>query len=205
MERRREGSNAGNLPAGAPAIHLQGPKPQRGHPAGERMQLSVRLSTAQSLQEIFELVKEAVWNALRAEQAGLMVGLAELGVGPQQVLGAFYSPEANTIVINRTIVDGLNRLGNRKLYNSYCFYILLHEYLHSCGFYDEMENRQIVAALTANEFGLDHDVTRLATTHDAMRKVIQISMATRSRNVLPSPEGIEFVSGIDRSNTNYIS
>ncbi len=185
MERRREESK--NLPA------------------GEQAQLSARLSKAQSLQEIFELAKEAVWKAMRVEQAGLMVGLAELGVGPQRVLGAFYSPEANTIVINRTIVDGLDRLGNRKLYNSYCFYILLHEYLHSCGFYDEMENRQIVAALAANEFGLDHDVTRLATTNDAMAKVIKISLVAKGRDMLPAPEGIEFISGIDRSNTNYIS
>ena len=171
---------------------------------GNVSSLSARLADAESLQDVFKLVKEAVWKSMRVEQAGLMVGLAELGIGHQSVLGAFYSPEANTIVINRTIVDGLDRLGNRKLYNSYCFYILLHEYLHSCGFYDEVENRQIVAALAASQFGLDHDVTRLATMNDALKKVIKISMVGKGRDMLPASEGIEFVSGIDRGNTDYI-
>ncbi|MBI2144819.1 hypothetical protein HYU18_00690 [Candidatus Woesearchaeota archaeon] len=186
MERRKEGNE---FPAGEEA---------------DAASLSARLARANGIQEIFELVKEAVWKAIRVEQAGLMVGLAELGIGQDSVLGAFYSPEANTIVMNRTIVDGLVRLGNQKLHNSYCFYILLHEYLHSCGFYDEVENRQIVAALAANEFGLGHDVTKLATINDAMRKVVRISAIASRRGLLPSPEGIEFVSGIDRSNTNYI-
>src|SRR3989338_1390300 len=120
-------------------------KKESNLPAGMELPTAAKLRNAPGLQDIFELVKGVVWRAFRIDQAGLLVGLAELGVGPRTV-GAFYSPGANTIVINRTVMDGIGRLHDRELFNSYCFYILLHEYLHSCGFYDEAENRQVVAA-----------------------------------------------------------
>ncbi|MBI2141434.1 hypothetical protein HYU16_03345 [Candidatus Woesearchaeota archaeon] len=176
--------------------------------SGENMRIAARLRDAQSLQDIFELAKEAVWKHLKVDQAGLMVGLAELGIRPEAVLGAYYSPDANTIVINRTVMNQVKQLADQQLYNSYCFYILLHEYLHSCGFYDESENRQIVAAIAAQEFGPDHSVTKFATTDDAMLKLIRAGMLSnmeRKDNISAAADaGIEFVEGIDRSNTNYI-
>ena len=178
--------------------------------ADEKMRLVGRLRDAQTLQELFELVKELVWKHMRADQAGLMVGLADLGISPEAVLGAFYSPDANTIVMNKTVMNHVKKLADPMLFNSYCFYILLHEYLHSCGFYDENENRQVVAAIAAQELGPDHAVTKLATTNDAMLKLIRegiMSSKGASDNLSAAAEmtGIEFVEGIDRRNTNYIS
>lgn len=179
-----------------------------------------RLTASQSLQDIFELVKEVVWKALQTDQAGLMLGLAELGIGSQGILGAFYSPDANTIVMNKTVMNHVRKLADPLLYNSYCFYILLHEYLHSCGFYDENQNRQIVAGIAAECFGPDHTVTKLATAPEAMLRLIQASlMSSKGKDNLSGKDeseinddndnissdgGIEFVEGIDRRNTNYI-
>ncbi len=162
--------------------------------------IAEKLSGCESLQEIFELVKEAVWKILRIDQAGLMLGLAELGIAANGVLGAYYSPEANTIVMNKTVMAHLKKLSNEQIYRSYCFYILLHEYLHSCGFYDENQNRQIVAAIAAQEFGQGHPVTKLATVPEAMIGLIKGASVQP-----PGLSDIEFVEGIDRSNTNYIS
>lgn len=160
-----------------------------------------KLANAQSLQDIFELVKETAWKSLKVEQAGLMVGLAELGIGSQGVLGAFYSPDANTIVMNKTVMTQLKGRASVELYNSYCFYILLHEYLHSCGFYNEAENRQIVAAMAAQAFGHGHPVAKLAETPNAM-----LGLLSNAQPQAPDEFGnVEFVEGIDRSNTNYIS
>lgn len=173
------------------------------------MKIAAKLRSAQSLQEVFELVKEVVWKRLRADQAGLMVGLAELGISAEAVLGAYYSPDANTIVINKTVMSSVNALDDGLLYNSYCFYILLHEYLHSCGFYDENENRRVVAAIAAQEFGPGHAVTKLATTSDAIVKLIREGIMSgkggRSGMSGTADAGIEFVEGIDRRNTNYIN
>ncbi len=172
-----------------------------------------KLAASQGLQDLFELVKEVVWKALQRDQAGLMLGLAELGIGGQRVLGAFYSPDANTIVMNKTVMSHVKKLADPLLYNSYCFYILLHEYLHSCGFYDESQNRQIVAAIAASCFGPGHAVTKLATAPEAMLKLIGDSFQASGdkpggpdefSDELASESGIEFVEGIDRRNTNYI-
>ena len=180
--------------------------------ADVKMRLAAKLRDARSLQDVFELAKEAVWKHLRVDQAGLMVGLADLGISAGSILGAYYSPDANTIVINRTVMNQVKQLADQQLYNSYCFYILLHEYLHSCGFYDENENRQIVAAIAAQELGQDHIVTKLATTNDAMLKLIKTGiMSGKGGNdslsataTATAETGIEFVEGIDRGNTNYI-
>ena len=178
-----------------------------GDDASEGASIRRKLTNSQSLQDIFELVKELVWKVLKVDQAGLLLGLAEMGIGPQGILGAYYSPDANTIVINKTVMNRVMKLSDPLLYNSYCFYILLHEYLHSCGFYDESQNRQIVAAIAADSFGPDHAVTKLATTQDAMLKLIQTSFQSGSTEAeMSQPDsGIEFVERIDRRNTNYIN
>lgn len=180
-----------------------------GDEAGEGLLFHRKLKDSQSLQDIFEVVREAVWKALRVDQAGLLLGLAEMGINRQAVLGAYYSPDANTIVMNRTVMDRIRKIADPLLYNSCCFYILLHEYLHSCGFYDEGENRQIVAALAAECFGPDHAVTKLATTDDLMIGLIrQGALAGGEENekiAAGAAMGIEFVEGIDRRNTNYIN
>ncbi|MBI2144191.1 hypothetical protein HYU17_03510 [Candidatus Woesearchaeota archaeon] len=183
----------------------------RGSP-GSSSSVSEQLISAGSLQDIFRLVKKVVWKHLRTDQAGLMVGLAELGVSREGILGAYYSPDANTIVVNRTVMSKLRETANTELYNSYCFYILLHEYLHSCGFYDENENRQVVAAMAVQELGHEHFVTKLATTNDAMLKLVKAGFMG-GKGAFPvaaaaaeeTGAGIEFVEGIDKANTNYIS
>ena len=176
-----------------------GSMPESG--TGSSASFAEKLANAQSLQDIFELVKETAWKSLKVDQAGLMVGLAELGISSQGVLGAYYSPEGNTIVMNKTVMTQLKRRASVELYNSYCFYILLHEYLHSCGFYDENENRQIVAAIAAQAFGHDHPVAKLAATPNAM-----LGLLSNAQPQAPDEFGnVEFVEGIDRSNTNYIS
>ncbi|MBI2137048.1 hypothetical protein HYU12_00860 [Candidatus Woesearchaeota archaeon] len=165
-----------------------------------------KLEKSQGLQDIFELVKEIVWKSLKVEQAGLLVGLAELGITPQRILGAFYSPEANTIIMNRTVMNSVKHIPEQQLYKSYCFHILLHEYLHSCGFYDEAQNRQIVAAITEQAFGDNHFATKLATTPDAMPSLMRKSLTATGIQGENLPDyGIEFIEGIDRENTNYIN
>ena len=85
------------------------------------------LKKAKNLADIFDLVKVVVKNYLNADQAGLLLGLSDLGSYGQSYLGAFYSFDANTIVINKR---PLNKIKQTKpnLYNPYIFHVLLHEY-----------------------------------------------------------------------------
>lgn len=164
-----------------------------------------RLRKAEGLQELFGLAKEIAWKFLKVEQAGLMVGLAELGIGSGNVLGAYYSPDANTIVLNRTVMDYVSKLSDAEFHKSYCLYLLLHEYLHSCGLYDERQNRQIVAAIAVQAFDGQHPVAKLATGSGVMLKAVQKHYLQNNPGAAAASPEIEFVTGIDRSNTNYIS
>ena len=59
------------------------------------------LQNAKTFADIFDVVKEIVKESLGAEQAGLLVGVSDLGLHSQGFIGAFYSLDANMIIINK--------------------------------------------------------------------------------------------------------
>ncbi|MBI2574615.1 hypothetical protein HYV82_01905 [Candidatus Woesearchaeota archaeon] len=164
----------------------------------DREDTTIRLRHARNIPEIFVLVKEAVQKLLGAEQAGLMLGLAELGIKSNGFVGAFYSPSSNIIVMNRTAMKRI-RNSNSSIYNDYCFHILLHEYLHSIGFYDEAETRQLTYMVSRELFGEEHMATKLAIGYGDI-------LGGTYANIQEEPRigDIEFVTGLDRESANYI-
>ena len=65
------------------------------------MDYDSRIIKARNLSDIFEIVKEIVYGHLGAEQAGLMVGVTDLGSYQNGFIGAFYSLNSNSIIINK--------------------------------------------------------------------------------------------------------
>ena len=163
-------------------------------------ELDRKIRNAESLPELFELVKKTVWNFLGKEQAGLLLGLADLGGSPDAVLGAFYSPDANTIVMNTAPITKLQRK-NPGMMKHYSFYILLHEYVHAIGVYDEAMTRELTARLARSLLGENHAVTDLATGKFSIVQVHDMEDMFRE----PKGVAIEYVLCIDRENTNYIN
>ena len=155
---------------------------------------------AKTIADIFEIVKEMVRDYLGLEQSGLLVGIADLGAHGQGFIGAFYSLEANTIIINKKPLARILQT-NQSLYNYYLFHIMLHEYLHSIGSYDEEQTRQMVYEISRNCFGEEHVVTKLATNMSAF--IPNLLHPTELPQIQDS--NIEFIMGIDKSNTNYIN
>lgn len=157
------------------------------------------LEKAKNFADIFHLVKNAVKNCLGTDQAGLLLGLSDLGAYGNAYLGAFYSFDANTIVINKR---PLNKIKNASpnLYNPYLFHVLLHEYIHSLGILEEGQVRQIVYEITQKHFGKNHVATQMAFD---LEKFIP-NMTFEDNFEPPEDLSIEFVSGIDRDNTDYI-
>src|SRR4030066_483759 len=100
-----------------------------------------RLQSAKDLPDIFELVKVAVRKSTGKERAGLMLGLANLGGGPQGFVGAFYPIATNIIVMNSLPLKRVKET-DPALSQPYVFHILLHEYLHTLGIIDEAATRQ---------------------------------------------------------------
>jgi hypothetical protein len=159
------------------------------------------IKRARSIGELFELVQKAVRQSLDVEHAGLLVGLSDLGAEGYGFIGAFYSPEANTIVINTRPLEQLSRK-RPELYNPYVFHLMLHEYIHAIGCYDESEARVLVEQVSRETFGPSHAVTRFATN---MEEFLPELSHPGAEFQPPEELAIDFVMGIDRKNTNYIN
>ena len=166
------------------------------------MDYQTELKKAKTISDIFEIVKEIVRDYLGIEQAGLMIGVSDLGAHSQGFIGAFYSLNANIILINKKPLARILQT-NPSLYNHYLFHVMLHEYIHSIGSYDEGQTRQLVHEISQHYFGSSHTVTQLSLNIEKFMP----SLAYPNINGFQEPEdiNIEFVKGIDKKNINYIN
>lgn len=157
-----------------------------------------KLEISESLSEIFELVKEVVRRTIKRERAGLMLGLADLGTKPGWFVGAFHPVGSNIIVMNKTPLR-IIEAARPELYNSYCFHILLHEYLHTIGILDEEYAKELTYLTTRKVFGEYHPASLIAK--DFSRFFPEMIYAGLSS---PGMMEIDIVSDFDKSNTSYI-
>lgn len=99
-----------------------------------------RLMSARNFDEIFALVKEATERTLGFHRAGLSLVLGDI---PNNV-GAYHEMGSNAIVMNRNLFKVVQRLSKSRAHvNSYVFMILLHEYLHTLGYANDGQVRQL--------------------------------------------------------------
>ena len=165
------------------------------------MDYELELKKAKTFADIFEIVKEMVMEFLGADQAGLMVGITDLGAHSNGFIGAFYSLDSNMIIINKRPLARILQT-NPSIYNYYLFHVMLHEYIHSIGSYDEAQTRQLVHEISRHHFGPSHPVTELAS--DIEKFMPDLTYPAHGFQE-PQDISIEFVKGIDRKNTNYIN
>jgi len=164
------------------------------------MDFARKLDQARGLPDLFELVKRAVEAVLGRTRAGLMLALADLGNHPQGFLGAFYPVASNVIVMNKVPLLRIQET-NPGLYKPYAFYVLLHEYLHSIGFIDELVCREQSHRILETLFGGDHVVTQISA--DTSRFFPNLVFPDAAWQ--PSELALEFVPGFDRSAASYIA
>ena len=158
------------------------------------------LDGAKGLPDIFEIVKRAVEMDLGYARGGLMLGLADLGNHPRGFIGAFYPIATNVIVMNKVPLARI-RETDPQLWRSYAFHVLLHEYLHSVGYIDEMLCRRKVYDLSLQLFGGSHPVTQIA--EDVSKFFPNLVYPDAAWQ--PEELRLELVEGFDRGNTGYIA
>lgn len=165
------------------------------------MDYEKELKKAKTFADIFNIVKEMVLEFLGAEQAGLLVGVTDLGSHSQGFIGAFYSLNANMIIINKKPLARILQT-NPSLYNYYLFHVMLHEYIHSIGSFDEAQTRQLVHEISEHYFGPAHLATQLASNIEKFMP----NLTYPAHGFQPPQDiNIEFIKGIDKKNTNYIN
>lgn len=155
---------------------------------------------AESFPDLFEIVKQLVEEKLGSHRAGLMLGLTDLGIGPNGFIGAFYMIGSNAIVINRQPLN-LVKIRTPTLHKAYMFYLLLHEYLHASGIIDEVETRKTTYSLCREAFGEYHDITKMAQDFSSIFKDIH---HPGYGYLPPEDTTIDLIPGFDKSNVTYI-
>ncbi len=131
-----------------------------------------------------------------------MLGLAELGMMSGYFVGAFHLLGSNIIVMNKTPLNVALISRDKRTYNAYCFHLLLHEYLHSLGYIDEGEVKELVQEVCTLVLGKAHPATVMAERGIAtyFPKVTYFTEASP----LPESFQVELVKDFDRSNVRYI-
>ncbi len=164
------------------------------------MDFPTKLKESRGLPDIFELVKRAVDTILGRSRAGLMLALADLGNHPHGFFGAFYPIATNVIVMNKVPLLRI-RETNPDLYRHYAFYVLLHEYLHSVGFVDELVCRNQAHRIAQTLFGPEHLVTQVSEDFTRFFPNLVFPEAAWQ----PRELSLEFVPGFDRGSASYFA
>jgi hypothetical protein len=151
---------------------------------------------------VFELVKQSVKRSLSRHRAGLMLGLADLGMMSGYFVGAFHLLGSNIIIMNKTPLNVASSSTDKRTYNAYCFHLLLHEYLHSLGYVDEGEVKELTQEVCMLALGKAHPATVMAERGIAT----YFPKVTYFTEEFPLPESfqVELVKDFDRSSVGYI-
>jgi hypothetical protein len=158
----------------------------------------------ETLIAIFEEVKETVWKAEGRSRAGLMLGLQDIEASGQGFIGGYFPMGSNIIIINIAPIRRILQNAQRELLHPYVFHVLLHEYIHACGFCDENIVRQKTYEISKIQFGEDHLITQFST--NIQKFLPQLLSPTQAWACPDGMHAIELVPGFDSSNiAPYIS
>lgn len=164
-----------------------------------------QLDAAPDYTSLFRLVKRVVERGLRKSRAGMMLGLTSLGISPGGFLGGYFVLGSNAIILNRDVLNYV-KANAPEHHNAYAFHVLLHEYLHTLGYYGEDEVRPLAHDLSREAFGPEHATTRIAAAMvpgeegeapEFFRRLVYPRFGWR-------PDEIEIVKGFDPDATPYI-
>lgn len=109
---------------------------------------------------IFSIVKKDVKRHIGRERSGLGLALSDLPA----TLGAYWQVGGNYIVMNESLVKAMTRIASSVTeFNSYVYVILMHEYIHSLGYIDEIETRKVTENVVRSAFGTDHFAYRMSS------------------------------------------
>ena len=168
------------------------------------------LDGARDYAELFRLVKRLVEKHLGKSRAGMMLGLAGLGLSPGGFLGGYFVVGSNAIVLNRDVLRYVQAT-EPSYHNAYAFHVLLHEYLHTLGYFREDEVRPLAHDISLEALGDAHPATLIAAAMDTREVNAPGAPELFRKLVYPSfgwapsrrPD-IEIVKGFDLDATPYI-
>jgi hypothetical protein len=158
-------------------------------------QLRLKIENARDYDQLFEIVKRTVEGQIGKHRAGLALVLADM----PNTIGAFHPVGSNSIVLNKSLVRAMKSVvGGREL-NSFIFMVLMHEYLHSLGYLEELNVRRLCRSICKQALGEDHETVSMSTGN-WLQSHPELFTIPGSNN----PTNFERIDRFDSSSTKYI-
>jgi hypothetical protein len=161
-----------------------------------RKELERKIENGSSYDDLFETVKRVVESEIGRHRAGLALVLTDM----PNTVGAYHPVGSNSIVLNRALINAMKSvIKNEKEINTFVFMVLMHEYLHSLGYLDEVDVRKRCYSIAKSAFGPDHIAPKMAVGN-WLEMYPQLSMIVQRL----SPNSFERVDKFDSSSMSYI-
>jgi hypothetical protein len=132
-----------------------------------------------------------------------MLDLANLGMKRGYFIGAFHPIGSNIIVINKAPFEVALKSTDKQVFNAYCFHLLLHEYLHSLGYVNEENVRDLTREVCRLALGDDNPATVMAER--GIGTYFPKITYFKPESSLPRDFKIEIIRDFDRSSVGYIN
>jgi hypothetical protein len=157
---------------------------------------------------MFEQIKRDVYKVLKRRRAGLNLGFVDMGMSPQGFIGGMFFSGGTMILVNvkalEVLADEINNSGkSEEIVLGYIYHVLMHEYIHSLGYLDESETRDVTFYVTRQLFPEGHPVYVMAQRGIGVY-FPQMIYAPDNYQFRPDPSQIELIKGFDRSSTNSL-
>jgi hypothetical protein len=155
--------------------------------------------------QIFEQVKSDVKKVVGRHRAGLSLGLVEMGMMPQGFIGGMHFPPGTDIVLNKTALNLILENQPYEVVWAYTYHILLHEYIHSLGVWDENLCRDITLRISQEIFKeADHPAIILAK-EGIGTYFPNLRLIYKPPEMRPDGMIIEYIPGFDSESYSYYS
>lgn len=113
------------------------------------------------LSSLFQLVRTLTRDILGRTRPGILLGLAELGFDRGSFVGGFHYATTNEIFLNKSALRVMKEESQPTLFKAYVFFLLLHEYIHAVGIYNERLTRELTNKVISVAFPPNHPVSLL--------------------------------------------
>src|SRR5512137_801805 len=102
--------------------------------------------------DMFERIKRDVQKVLKQRRAGLNLGFVDMGMSPQGFIGGMFFSGGTMILMNtralQVLLEDTSKRNMSEISEYYVYHVLMHEYVHSLGYLDERECRDVTAYIT---------------------------------------------------------
>ena len=155
--------------------------------------------------EIFERVKNDVRRITGRQRAGLTLGLVEMGMYRGGFIGGMHFSPGTDIVMNKTPLKILLDQQPYEIVLAYTYHILLHEYVHSLGIWDERMCRATTLRISEEIFKDIYHPAIILAKNGIGSYFPNLNLFYAPPEYRPDGISIEYIYGFDRESYSYYS